>query len=65
MGGLGSHHVHPYSVQTAAFILSAFLPGGVFALLVGAWIEAARRRLRPATEEGMTLLLAGERALAD
>lgn len=44
MGGLGHHHVHPYFVQTAAFIGSLVLPGLVFALLGGAWWERIRRR---------------------
>ena len=65
MGGLGSHHVHPYIVQTAAFLLSVLLPGGVFALLIGAWVERARRRLLPPNDESMTPLLACERALAE
>jgi len=44
MGGLGHHPSHPYAVQTVAFIASLFIPGGVFALLLGAWWEARRRK---------------------
>ncbi len=44
MGGLGSHPLHPYAIQSFAFLLSLLVPGGVFALLLGAWIERYRRR---------------------
>jgi hypothetical protein len=44
MGGIGHHHLHPYVVQTAAFIGSLVLPGLLFALLAGAWWEQGRRR---------------------
>ena len=44
MGGLGSHHVHSYALQTAAFLGSLFLPGALLALLGGAWWEQGRRR---------------------
>ena len=39
MGGLGSHHVHPYALQVAAFFVSLILPGMVFVLLGGALAE--------------------------
>ena len=65
MGGLGSHHAHPYAVQSAAFLVSMLLPGGVLALLVGAWVERARRRFRPAADGKMALPLFAERGLAD
>ena len=44
MGGLGSHPHHPYLVQSLAFVISLLVPGGVFALLAGAWFEERRRR---------------------
>jgi hypothetical protein len=47
MGGLGHHHVHPYVVQTVAFIGSLVLPGLLFALLGGAFWEQGRRRRAP------------------
>ncbi|HVA27429.1 MAG TPA: hypothetical protein VNF68_04575 [Candidatus Baltobacteraceae bacterium] len=41
--------MHPYSLQTAAFLFSMLFPGGVLALIVGAVLERARRRRgRPA-----------------
>jgi hypothetical protein len=43
MGGLGSHHVHPYALQAGAFFISLILPGLVFALLGGSFIEHRRR----------------------
>ncbi len=43
MGGLGSHHVHPYAIQAAAFLVSLILPGLVFMLLGGAFVEHHRR----------------------
>ena len=42
--GLGAHHGHSYTVQTVAFIISAFFPGGVLALLAGAVMEKLSRR---------------------
>ncbi|MDE2481355.1 MAG: hypothetical protein KGN02_04105 [bacterium] len=65
MGGLGSHHAHSYAVQTAALLVSMLVPGGVLALLVGAWVEQARRRFRTPAAHGMTSLVGAERALAD
>jgi len=44
MGGLGHHHLHPYLVQTLAFIGSLALPAAVFGLLFGAALEKGRRR---------------------
>lgn len=44
MGGLGHHHLHPYIVQTVAFLGSLTLPGMLFALLGGARLEQGRRR---------------------
>ena len=41
------------------------MPGGVFALLLGAWIEGARRNLRPEAGAGMSPLVSAERILAD
>jgi hypothetical protein len=43
MGGLGHHHLHPYIVQTTAFLCSLLLPAALLALLGGAWLERARR----------------------
>lgn len=56
MGGLGSGHEHSDAVQIIAFVVSLFLPGGVLALLVGAWLEQAKRKLRqpPATQSAAT-----------
>ncbi|HTU70740.1 MAG TPA: hypothetical protein VMF11_10530 [Candidatus Baltobacteraceae bacterium] len=51
MGGLGSHHTHPYALQALAFVGSLLLPGVLFALLGGAWWEQLRRR-RPWVPEG-------------
>jgi hypothetical protein len=47
MGGLGHHPLHPYIVQTFAFLASLVLPAAVFGLLGGAAIEKARRRGLP------------------
>jgi hypothetical protein len=44
MGGLGSHHVHTYAVQTAAFLTSLLLPGFALLLVGGAYLERFRRR---------------------
>ena len=44
MGSLGSHHAHPYAVQSLAFLLTLLFPGGVFALLAGSIVEQARRK---------------------
>ncbi len=44
MGGFGAHPLHPYAVQAIAFSLSLLIPGGVFALLGGAFFENHRRR---------------------
>jgi hypothetical protein len=44
MGGLSSHHVHPYALQSAAFLLSLLFPSAVLALLGGAAVERLRRR---------------------
>ncbi len=44
MGGLGHHHLHPYIVQTVAFLGSLALPCMLFALLGGARWEQGRRR---------------------
>lgn len=46
MGGLGSHHAHPYALQTAAFLASLMLPGLVLLLVGGAYLERFRRRER-------------------
>jgi hypothetical protein len=43
MGGLGHHASHSYAVETVAFLFSLLVPGGVFALLAGAWWENFRR----------------------
>ncbi len=57
MGGLGSHHAHPYSLQVAAFLFSTLFPGGVLTLIVGATIERARRhRGRPAPSPAQSAL---------
>lgn len=44
MGGLGSQHVHPYAVQTAAFLVSLLLPALALFLVGGAIFEDFRRR---------------------
>lgn len=44
MGGLGSHHAHPYALQSAAFMFSLLFPGSVLALLAGAILERLRGR---------------------
>jgi len=44
MGGLGSHHVHPYALQSAAFFFSMLFPGSVLLLLGGAIMERLRGR---------------------
>lgn len=55
MGGIGHHPVHPYALQSAAFIISLLMPGGVFALLLGGWWEGVRRgRVRKAKSHEMT-----------
>jgi hypothetical protein len=46
MGGIGSHHGHPYALQTAAFVVSMLLPGSALALVAGAYWEQFRRRTR-------------------
>jgi hypothetical protein len=43
MGGLGNSHVHPYAVQTAAFLASLLLPGFALFLVGGAYLERFRR----------------------
>lgn len=48
MGGLGGHHVHPYALQAAAFLFSLVLPGLVFLLLGGAFVERHIRNRTPA-----------------
>ncbi|HUA08216.1 MAG TPA: hypothetical protein VMA98_03010 [Candidatus Acidoferrales bacterium] len=44
MGGIGHHPLHPYVVQTAAFLGSLVMPAALLALLWGAWREKGRRR---------------------
>jgi hypothetical protein len=44
MGGLGSHHVHPYSLQFAALLFSMLFPTALLALVGGAIRERFQRR---------------------
>lgn len=45
MGGLGSHHVHPYALQAGAFLFSLLFPTAALALMAGALHERMRRAL--------------------
>ncbi|MEO9264482.1 MAG: hypothetical protein ABI282_10350 [Candidatus Baltobacteraceae bacterium] len=40
---MGHHHVHPYALQALCFGITLIVPGVVFALLGGAWLEQKRR----------------------
>ncbi|MDQ2865621.1 MAG: hypothetical protein M3R51_05295 [Candidatus Eremiobacteraeota bacterium] len=39
---MGHHHVHPYALQSLAFILALTVPAVVFLLIGGAWLEGSR-----------------------
>lgn len=65
MGGLGSHHVHPYALQSAAFYFSLLFPGGALFLIAGAIKERFRHRAgRPSSIHGWTTAKATARLIA-
>jgi hypothetical protein len=65
MGGLGSHHLHPYAVQSAAFYFSLLFPSGALLLLAGAIKERFRHRAgRPSSIHGRATAKATARLIA-
>jgi hypothetical protein len=63
MGGLGSHHVHPYALQFAAFLFSMLFPASLLALVGGAIRERFHRRHgRPAAPPAHATLATGRLA---
>lgn len=58
---MGSHHIHPYAVQAAAFLISLIVPGLVFVVLGGAAWEHRRRNGRKPVPEANAPIFAFSR----